>query len=302
VTGEGFGQFRRAAARGRHLANRLGEVALLSAVVRCNSYSHSMAKPLRRSPLRTAPLRQAGASIQAEIDHLRDDVFMDRLVGLIIVFVMWAAALLQWLFPAPREIFFGAMSVLLVGAAVWALPTMIRVIKRVKALKLGRDGERIVAEHLESVAHDGFWVLHDLPGEGFNIDHVLVGTQGVFTIETKTFSKPALGDARVRFDGYSIRVDGVGMDRDPLVQARAQASWVKRALEDLTGERFPVRPVVVFPGWFVERSREAARSEVWVLEPKELPGWLRREPRMLPPQAVRLVQNRLRLLARQGSS
>jgi hypothetical protein len=277
-------------------------VALLATLARCTSYAHSMANPSRRSPLRIAPLRQAGGSIQAEIDHLRDDVFMDRLAGLVIVIAMWGVGLLQWLLPTRPGFFFGVTSLMLVGTAIWALPTMIRVVRRVKSLKLGRDGERIVAEHLEGVAHDGFWVLHDLPGEGFNLDHVLVGTQGVFTIETKTFSKPESGNARVRFDGSTIRVDGVAMDRDPLVQARAQASWMRRTLEDLTGKWFPVRPVVVFPGWFVERSREAAGSEVWVLEPKELKGWLRREPSLLPLQDVHLIQNRLRLLARQGQS
>jgi hypothetical protein len=259
-----------------------------------------MSNSSRRSPLRSTPLRQAGASIQAEIDRLRDDVLLDRFVGLLIVFVMWITALLQWLFPAPRGLHFGVMSVFLLGAAVWALPTMFRAIRHVKALRLGRDGERIVAEHLEGVAHDGMWILHDHQGEGFNIDHVLVGPQGVFTVETKTYSKPVSGDARVRFDGSGIRVDGVAMDRDPLVQACAQTRWMKRTLEDLTGQKFPVRSVVVLPGWFVERSREAAGSEVWVLEPKDMRGWLRREPHVLPPQDVALVQNRLKLLARQG--
>ena len=259
-----------------------------------------MPNPPRRSPLRATPLPQAGASIQKEIDRLSDDVLMDRLVGLLIVLVMWMTGLIQWLFPAPAGYFFGVMSFALVGAAVWAVPTMVRTTKRVKALRLGRDGERVVAEHLESAAHDGLWVLHDLPGEGFNLDHVLVGTQGVFTIETKTLSKPTSGNARVRFDGSTIRVDGVHLDRDPLDQARAQAGWLGRTLHDLTGQRFPIRPVVVFPGWFVERSREATGSQVWVLEPKELQGWLRREPHVLPPHAVRLIQNRLKLLARQG--
>ncbi len=275
-------------------------VELPAAVAVGAPYARSMATTPRRSPLRNAPLRQAGASIQAEIDRLRDDVFMDRLVGLLIVFVMWSTALLQWLFPTPKPFLLGAMSILLVAAAVWVLPTMLRAIRKIKALRLGRDGERIVAEHLDTLAHDGMWVLHDLQGEGFNIDHVLVGPQGVFTVETKTFSKPGSGSARVHFDGSAIRVDGVSMDRDPLDQARAQTRWMKRTLEDLTGQRFPVRSVVVFPGWFVERSREAAGSVVWVLEPKELRGWIRREPQVLRPQDVALAQSRLKLLARQS--
>jgi hypothetical protein len=263
------------------------------------AYPRSMPKPSRRSPLRSAPLRQAGASVQADINRLVD-VVLNRLLGLVIVFAMWGMALVHWWFPIAPGVHLGLLTLALVGTAAWALPTVVRALRLLRALRLGRDGERIVADHLSDVAHDGLWVVHDLLGEGFNLDHVLVGTQGVFAIETKTFSKPASGDVRVRFDGTTIRVDGITLDRDPLVQARAQAGWMQRTLLDLTGQRYPVRPVVVFPGWFVERSRESVGSEVWVLEPKELRGWLRREPHMLPPHAVQLVHSRLKLLSRQA--
>ena len=52
-----------------------------------------MPKPTRRSPLKAAPLRQAGASIQEEIDRLREDVFLDRLVSMLFAFVVWSMAL-----------------------------------------------------------------------------------------------------------------------------------------------------------------------------------------------------------------
>jgi len=260
-----------------------------------------MPKPTRRSPLKAAPLRQAGASIQEEIDRLRDDVIFDRLTLLFGAFAIWVLALVLWLFPAPLGVFFALLSVLFVGVIAWAIPPTLRAKREIGHLRQGLAGERAVAEHLELIAHDGFWVVHDLRGEGFNVDHVIVGTQGVFTIETKTLSKPAVGDARVRFDGEALMVDSHVLDRDPLVQARAQAAWVRRTLEELTGQGYPVRPVVVFPGWYVERAPAAAKANVWVLEPKELRGWLSREPHMLPRHAVELIRNRLKLVARGGA-
>ena len=260
-----------------------------------------MSKLDRRSPLKAAPLRQAGASIAEEIDRLREDVFLDRLVLVLLAFVAWIMALVVWLIPSPPGLFFAMMSVIFVGVIAWALPPMLRAVRQIGHLRLGLSGERAVGEYLELIAHDGFWVVHDLRGEGFNVDHVIVGTQGVFTIETKTLSKPLVGDARVRFDGEAISVDSHTLDRDPLVQARAQAAWVRRTLEELTGQLYPVRPIVVFPGWYVERTPGTANGGVWVLEPKELRGWLSREPHMLPRHAVDLIRNRLKLVARGGA-
>ena len=260
-----------------------------------------MTKPARRSPLKAKPLRNAGQSVQDEIDHLYDDVLTDHLVLLFAVFAVWAMALVTWLFPTPPFTFFVLMSMVFVGMLVWSVPKVVKARRKIRRLRLGRDGERAVAECLDLVRHDGAWVIHDLPGSGFNVDHVVIGTQGVFAIETKTWSKPTSGDPRIQFDGSNLVVAGTRPSRDPVVQARAQASWVAKTLEELTGRRYPVRPVVVFPGWFIERAPNPSARDVWVLEPKELRGWLAREPHMIPPKDVALIHSRLKLVARGGA-
>jgi hypothetical protein len=265
------------------------------------AYDRFMREAGRRSPLKASPLRQAGASIAEEIDRLRDDLISDRLMLAFGAFTVWAVTLVVWVVPVQPGLFFAMTSVVFVGVLAWVIPQVATAKKQIDQLRLGLAGERAVAELLELIAHDGFWVVHDLRGQGFNVDHVIVGTQGVFTIETKTLSKPSAGDARIRFDGVSLTVDSHTLERDPLVQARAQASWLRRTLEELTGRSYPVRPVVVFPGWFVERTVSAAQHDVWVLEPKELRGWLSREPHMLPKHAVGLIRNRLKLVARGGA-
>ena len=77
--------------------------------------------------------------------------------------------------------------------------------------------------------------FHDVVGLGFNVDHVIVGPAGVFTVETKTWSKPAKGDAKVVFDGERVRINGFEPDRNPIVQAKAQARWLKEVLAESTG-------------------------------------------------------------------
>lgn len=69
-------------------------------------------------------------------------------------------------------------------------------------------------------------------GDGLKVEHAIFGAQAVFTVGTKTLSEPSVGDAHVRFDGTTLKVDSYVLDRDPLVQARVQAGWVRWTLEE----------------------------------------------------------------------
>jgi hypothetical protein len=60
-----------------------------------------------------------------------------------------------------------------------------------------------------------------------SLDHILIGEGGIFTLETKTRSKPAQGKPEIHYDGEKISVNGFTPDRDRVVQAKAQAQWLK---------------------------------------------------------------------------
>lgn len=150
---------------------------------------------------------------------------------------------------------------------------------------------------LEGLRGQGYAVFHDLVDDDFNLDHVIIGPAGAFTIETKTWSKPAKGSPKISFDGTTLRAAGWEPDRDPVVQAKAQASWLQRLLGEITDKAVPVRPVIVFPGWFVEDSR-AGRKDLWVLEPKALSAFLANEPAVLAPEDVKLASLQLWRLIR----
>lgn len=227
------------------------------------------------------------------------DAAIDNIVMVVVVLAAWSVALLAWLFRIPPLTLFLIFSVLLVGALVWSVPRCIRAYRYLKNLRLGRDGERTVAENLDPLRADGHVVLHDLTGPGFNVDHVLVGPTGVYAVETKTLSKRN-GQARVVHDGETILVDGRSLDRDPLAQVRAEARWLRGVLKDMTGRDFEVRPVVTFPGWYVDR-RNRAVDGAWVVEPKAIVGYVAKEPVRLRSEDVALIANRLKLLARQPS-
>jgi hypothetical protein len=114
---------------------------------------------------------------------------------------------------------------------------------------------------------------------------VVVSRRGIFAIETKTYSKRA--GAKVHFDGATLTVDGLRPDRDPIIQARANARWVANQIKKGTGKALYVKPVVVFPGWFVNPVEEQGGSDVWVLTPEGLASFIAKQPPSLDDEEFR---------------
>ena len=237
--------------------------------------------------MKSAPLRVAGQSIQDEIDRIRSDEIDDSLMVMGVAFAIFAMALLSYFLRTPPSVLVLVGATYLAGAAIWGAPKLRRAKKKLRHLRQGRDGERAVAEYLDTLRDDGFRILHDLQGEGFNLDHLVVGPQGVYTIETKTFSKPVKGNARISYDGKRIRIGSFEPERNPVVQASAQASWLRHLLKESTGKTFTVRPAVVFPGWYVEEP-QGTDPLVWVLEPKMLRARLLSQPVFMTNEDVNL--------------
>jgi len=135
--------------------------------------------------------------------------------------------------------------------------------------RLGFEGERYVAEELNQLLADGFRVFHDVPFDGFNIDHILVGPTRVFVIETKTKKKPLVGGKkqyRVIFDGETLRFPN-GTDANAIDQVRRNQKTVSKWLSSATADPVAARGIITTPGWFVERT---GQSDVHVVSPKEI--------------------------------
>jgi hypothetical protein len=244
----------------------------------------------KRSPLRRKPLRNPGESVHLEREHLISENFVSYYF-FAAMFVL--VALHEWMQlyfrvpPYPRVM--SAVALGIVGYCAYKIVTLKR---HLKALQLGEEGEKEVGQSLEDLRSRGCRVFHDIIGEGFNIDHVVVSPHGLFVIETKTRSKPIRGKAVVEFDGERLLVNGLEPERNPIDQVRALGRWLHDLLVESTGRRFPIKCAVVFPGWFIE-LRGKAKSDVWVLNPKMLPSFIEQEPISLKPEDVALVSSRL---------
>ncbi len=194
-----------------------------------------------RSPLKDRPLRLPGQSVDEEIERIFDDEIM-YFVMMIVVFVFatfwdWYWAILN----VPRNPV--ATTVLSAVIIAFCAFRIFRVYKKIAPLKLGRDGERIVAEQLDVLKQEGAVIFHDVVGDGFNLDHVIFCKYGIFVAETKTRSKPSTRDSKVTYDGKVLLVDGFKPDRDPIAQAKMNADWLKKELQESTGKTYIPRLV-----------------------------------------------------------
>jgi len=165
---------------------------------------------------------------------------------------------------------------------------------------LGYFGERIVAEHLEPLKQHGWRIFHDVPcqnnGTKFNIDHIAVGPEGVYAIETKTRRK---GGARPGFDDHKAYFDGSrlvwpwGEDNHGLEQAERSAMWLAESLKAETGERVFVTPILTLPGWWVESKPSRESRLCRVTNPKGLPKFLASGSAVLSPKQINDIAAKL---------
>lgn len=243
-----------------------------------------------KSPIKNLPVRMPGQSIREQIDKVLDDTVLPyAFAAMVSIFAAWQEWAHYW-FKLPRNPWiYTAIAAIVTLVAVRKLTIAWRVLK---ALGLGKLGEEAVGQFLdEELRPMSYQVLHDIPGNGFNVDHVVIGPTGVFAIETKTRSKPAKGETVVTYDGDKIRVNGSVPDRDPILQAKATAKWIAELIDQKTGKRVPVQPIVVYPGWYVKMPPNSA---VWVLHEKGVPTFIANARGELPTADVLLITRQLK--------
>jgi hypothetical protein len=247
--------------------------------------------PEKHSPIKNPPPRVAGQSLDEELTRLEDEDVTPWLVIATVVTMLAGVEWLRWALDIPPQP--GLVSISAVLVIAFCVHKAMSYRRRIRALKLGRDGEREVGAMLEELRAEGCIVLHDIIGDGFNLDHVVISTRGIYAIETKAVSKPA-GKAVITYDGQRLLVDGSGDYTHAIEQAQAEASWLRQLCTNLTGKTYAVQPVVVFPGWWIE-NKNPRQWPTWVLNPKGgLAACISASPERIPEIEVRALAHHLR--------
>lgn len=241
----------------------------------------------KQSPIKDNPLRNPGQSLDEAIHTLADEEAAPWIMAMVFIIVMTGYEWWRWYAKLPYIP--RLMTLMCVGVTAYCLFRLHTFNQKIKTLKMARDGEKAVGQYLERLREQGYSVFHDVVSKNFNLDHVIIGPQGIFTIETKTFRKPVSGNATIHFDGSTIRINGHECLSDPVTQAIAQANWFSEFIKESTGRTYSVKPVVVFPGWFVQSGSEVTSGHVWVINPKGLPKFLDKSPRKLSLEETKLI-------------
>jgi hypothetical protein len=198
----------------------------------------------------------AGDSAQREFERLRDErrAFIRNRFWVILALTAVLAAVLGGLAHAYLGLWWlGAVFAVILVAGKLA-PT-----QREAAFARGAEGERIVGAAMDRLAGGSSVVLHDrlIPGSRANIDHILVGISGVWTVDAKRYK----GRIEARARGRELWVNG--RNRSKLLdQSDRQVTVVRDVLARAGCGDIPVRGALCFTG--VEWP--------WLFPPREIRG------------------------------
>ena len=143
----------------------------------------------------------------------------------------------------------------------------------------GALGEIVVANALAQLG-EGWTVLHAVPvgSTGTEIDHVILGPGGIFTINIKNHS-----GKKIWIGGSTFLVNGYKQEH--MRSSSHQAEWASRLLGRVTGRPVTVTPlIVVVNPLSIMTGRKQPR--VTVVSSNTLKRWLVRLPRVLSDRAV----------------
>jgi hypothetical protein len=269
-------------------------VILIAAIIIDRAWRKESEKPPQTEKLLRPPGYSLSLQLEKTFDAIVDNLIaacgLSSLAGICFAAfysLMVSKATASWWFPA--YLFALAAFTILSGLAAFKA---FCGYKKARNIRLGISGEQAVAEALNETAESGFRAFHDLPGgDNWNIDHVAVGTRGVFLIESKARRRRASRNGQpaheVIFDGDTLQFPNY-KDTKPLEQAKRNAAWLSNYLTKKTGELVRVEPLVVLPGWYV-RIVERGNFPVKVMNANYLVRFLQGQNEIIDPAQVRRI-------------
>jgi len=218
----------------------------------------------KRLPFTQKILRPPGESLRLRLLKL-DEQMSERLVALFLAayspLLMMGLIALKGVRPSA-----GIWLTLIVIALVASVCCAFRlweVINLRRRTRLGFEGERHVGEALNRLMLGGYRVFHDFlisdkPSLIRNIDHIVIGANGVYAVETKTRRKiKGENGAKVTVLDNALQYPW-GIDYSDLAQAQKDATWLADWLSKMSERPVNVVSILVLPGWFIDRRKKPA--------------------------------------------
>jgi nuclease-like protein len=213
----------------------------------------------KRLPFTQKILRPPGESLRIRLIEL-DEKLNDRLIQLFLSayspLIMAGLVALQGVRPGIGV--WITIAVIAAIASLWSAYRLWKVLNLRRRIRLGFEGERHVGEALNQLMLVGYRVFHDFlitdkPRSIRNIDHIVIGPNGVFAVETKTRRKmKGENGAKVTVLDNALQYPW-GLDQRDLAQAQEDSTWLTEWLSKMSNEPVKVGSILVLPGWFIDR-------------------------------------------------
>ena len=250
----------------------------------------------RRSPFTHNLLRSPGESLIRKLDNINIEINVYSFSLILIPLLIYSLTLSFSYHKGKSISLFDVYASAIIGFTfiIYLLTKIIKLLNKRIITRLGYEGEVAVGQELNQLMLKGYHVYHDFPANNFNIDHIIVGQSGVFTVETKARSKPATrnvaGNATVTYNGRLLLFPQ-GVDLKTIEQAKRQAAWLTNWIGSAVGEKVAVRPVVALPGWCVKRT---SPDGIPVVNPKQFPSLFKHiSPRFLSSEMISRITHQL---------
>ncbi|RKR03322.1 nuclease-like protein [Kushneria sinocarnis] len=215
------------------------------------------------SPVTQRPLREPGQHLRDRLDTAQTRLFLVGGLGPIMVMLPLVYGMGRMLF-APRQdwiewSFYGLLCTL---AVMIACGLLMRLHYHISHLRLSLSCALEVHHTLDEVCHQASLeghrdidLLHDVPGDGFSIGHVVLTRQALFVITTKGRQRPpwTTAESPVRVQEERLLFPH-NEERRPLREARRAARWLEARVNRDADEAIPVQAVLVLPGWQINDS------------------------------------------------
>lgn len=136
------------------------------------------------------------------------------------------------------------------------------------------DARVATGQRLCHVAARGNFVFHGVPVGEQRIDHLVLGTNGLYALHVVVV--PPRRDGRARLQGNSLEFGGTGASY-PLAGWQAAVRRLGRELAPEIGHPLKIMSVVVVPGWEVDRAEAEGHLLVNHVSLPVMTGWRDRE-------------------------
>jgi hypothetical protein len=157
-------------------------------------------------------------------------------------------------------------------------------IKHARQAERGAIAEEKTGAFLEGLP-EGNFIIHDFNTGRGNIDHILVGPKGIFTLEVKSHR------GNVTFEYGTLLRDGNAFEKDFLKQAWAECFNAREILSKWGIKEPKAEPLIIFSNAFVKVIGKA--NGIAVINLMFLPTYLERLPDRLTTAEAGRMYHRL---------